>query len=122
MSRSSPPTEIFRERLLAARKMRVLSQSELAEKAGLQPAAVSHFETGARKPSFDNLRNLAEALQVTTDYLIGRTPDPETVWKPDDPLYRHVEQLSDADREHAAEYLELLVKRAEKKERVRRRE
>ena len=117
MTRSSPPSEIFPDRMLTARKLRGLSQSELAQKTGLQPAAVSHFETGARKPSFDNLRRLAEALDVTTDFLIGRTPDPETVWKPDDPLYRHVEQLSDADREHAAEYLELLVKRAERKDR-----
>ena len=40
-----------------------------------QASAISHFETGTRKPSFDNLRRLADALDVTTDYLLGRVKD-----------------------------------------------
>ena len=55
-----------------AREMRGLSQAELGKKAQLQPTAISHFETGGRAPSFDNLRRLADALNVSTDYL---TPD-----------------------------------------------
>ena len=65
-------SELFPDRLRAARQLRAFSQSELADKAGLQPSAVSHFETGRRAPSFDNLKALSDALQVTTDYLLGR--------------------------------------------------
>lgn len=115
MPRSRPKSEVFPERLCTARNHLDWSQADLAERAGLQAAAISHFETGARKPSFDNLRRLSDALDVTTDYLIGRTDDPQIVWKPDDPLYRHAEQLNDADRELAREYLELLAKRSAKK-------
>jgi transcriptional regulator with XRE-family HTH domain len=39
---------------------------------------VSHFESGSRKPSFDNLKRLAGALNVTTDYLLGRSDTPDT--------------------------------------------
>ena len=117
MPRSSPASESFPERLFNARDRADWSQAELAQRTGLQPAAISHFETGARKPSFENLRRLSEALEVTTDYLIGRSDDPNIIWKPDDPLFRHAEQLIDADREHAREYLELLVKRSRKKRR-----
>ena len=46
---------------------------ELAERTGFHPSAVPHFETGQRAPSFDNLKRLADALDVTTDYLLGRT-------------------------------------------------
>ncbi|MDA3832073.1 MAG: helix-turn-helix transcriptional regulator [Spirochaetales bacterium] len=70
-------SSIFQQRLVAARKLRDLNQEKLANRAGLQPAAVSHFETGVRKPSFDNLKKLAQALEVTTDYLLGKADDPE---------------------------------------------
>ncbi len=49
-----------------------LNQTELAHKTSLQPSAISHFESGSRKPSFDNLIKLADALEVTTDYLLDR--------------------------------------------------
>jgi transcriptional regulator with XRE-family HTH domain len=63
----------FSKRLSAARHMRGLSQSDLASKAGLQQVAISFFETGRRSPSLGNLKRLADALEVTTDYLMGRS-------------------------------------------------
>lgn len=70
MSRDA--SQIFGEKLREAREAKKLSQSDLAERTGLQPSAISHFETGRRSPSFDNLKRLADALQVSTDYLLGR--------------------------------------------------
>ncbi len=54
------------------RQEKNLNQTELAQKTSLQPSAISHFESGSRKPSFDNLIKLADALEVTTDYLLDR--------------------------------------------------
>ncbi len=54
------------------RQEKNLNQTELAQKTSLQPSAISHFEAGSRKPSFDNLIKLADALEVTTDYLLDR--------------------------------------------------
>lgn len=108
--------ELFPERLRAAREGRKLSQSELAQRAGLQPSAVSHFEAGRRAPSFDNLKRLANALDVTTDYLLGRTdedgaPSRDSVGPTADRLFRHAREITLEDLETLADFAEVLAKR-----------
>lgn len=71
-----PRPSLFGDRLLAAREKRAMSQSELAVKTRLSPAVISHFETGVRQfPSADTLVKLTDALQVSSDYLLGRVED-----------------------------------------------
>lgn len=65
-------SEEFRIRLRKSRESRGMSQGDLSKKTGQQPAAISHFETGQRMPSFANLRKLSDALNVSIDYLLGR--------------------------------------------------
>jgi transcriptional regulator with XRE-family HTH domain len=112
---STRPTEIFGERLRTAREFRELSQGELAKRAGFQASAVSHFETGTRKPSFDNLKRLADALRVTTDYLLGRTDDIQGSTTSADQLHRYYSGLSSEYQEMADEFIEMLAKKAESK-------
>jgi transcriptional regulator with XRE-family HTH domain len=88
---------IFSERLRAARELRKLSQGDLATKTGFQPSAISHFETGNRSPSFDSLKRLADALSVTTDYLLGRTDQTALAGPTAGRLFRHAEQFSEDD-------------------------
>lgn len=114
MIKKATPSEIFKDRLKAARELRKLKQSEVAERAKLPPSSIAHFEAGARKPSFDTLRRLANALEVTTDYLLGRVDDPGLA-EAGDPLYRDMGKLTDRDREIAKEFLEMLAKKAETK-------
>nr|WP_281720200.1 helix-turn-helix transcriptional regulator [Nitrosomonas nitrosa] len=69
---SASSTEIvFAARLREARESRGWSQAELAQRAEMQPSAIAHFEASRRKPSFDNVRRLAKALEVSADYLMG---------------------------------------------------
>lgn len=111
MSKSTPSAENFRRRLVQARQMRKLSQEGLAKRAGLQASAVSHFETGSRKPSFDNLRRLADALDITTDYLLGRVSDSQA-FAGGQRLHRHLHQLSSHDLEIAEGFLDFLAQQA----------
>ena len=111
MSPDAKPSDLFAERIKVVRLLREWTQAELAARAGLPPTSIAHFEAGSRKPSFDNLRRLATALEVTTDYLLGRSDDP-SISQSDDPLYRHASQLTGADRELAADFLELLAARS----------
>lgn len=114
MSGSTPPSAAFPARLRSAREYRGLSQGELAEKAGLQPSAISHFETGARKPSFDNLRLLADTLDVTTDYLLGRVSEMKDLAGADT-LHRHYNSLQDADRKFADDLITHLASKGSKR-------
>ncbi len=115
MSESTKPTAIFKIRLRTAREFRELSQGELASRAGLQASAVSHFETGTRKPSFDNLKRLADALRVTTDYLIGRTDEMEGSATSADQLHRHYSGLSAEYQEMADDFIEMLASKKKPK-------
>lgn len=120
MDQSTPPSHNFPERLRAARELRELNQGQLAHRAKFQASAVSHFETGARKPSFDNLKRLADALDVTTDYLLGRVDDPAGL-SGAERLHRHLEQLSGSDRKTAEDMIEMLAKRAQERNQQDRR-
>jgi len=106
----SQPIDIFKERLKAARTLRGMNQAELAAKAGLPAASVSHFESGPRKPSFDNLKSLASALDVTTDYLLGRSDTPDASAETVGRLHRDLHKLSNDDLKLATDFVELLVK------------
>lgn len=101
-------SENFAKRLKNIREdEKKLSQAELAEKAGLQTAAISHFETGQRKPSFENLKRLANALNVSIDYLVGREiKDSGDIAEK---IFRNFEKLSTNDQQKIQEFTEFLA-------------
>lgn len=55
------------------RKRRRLTQEQLGKLVGMTSAHIGHFEIGSRKPSYQNLSRLADALKVSVDELMGRT-------------------------------------------------
>ncbi|PGZ24379.1 hypothetical protein COE50_28600 [Bacillus anthracis] len=65
-------------RLKEARKNKKWTQEELAKKVGTKKATISNYENEYSTPSNHMLMNLADALDVTSDYLIGRTDSPQT--------------------------------------------
>jgi transcriptional regulator with XRE-family HTH domain len=91
-----------------------MNQADLAKAADLQASAISHFETGSRAPSFDNLKKLADALKVTTDYLIGRSEEPTLSSETAGRLFRHAEKLSSADLEMLEQMAQTLANRSKK--------
>ncbi|WP_061945124.1 helix-turn-helix domain-containing protein [Collimonas pratensis] len=104
---------IFAERLRYARdQLRGWTQARLGEETGLPSTSISHFENpeSTRKPSFENLRRLAMALDVTTDYLLGRSEDPMGA-SINDQLYKNVQMLTEADRQFALSMIQNLANR-----------
>ena len=60
------------ENIRLMRESRGLSQSELAEKIGLQKQNVSAYERGVKVPTVEKLVAIADTLQCSTDKLLGR--------------------------------------------------
>jgi transcriptional regulator with XRE-family HTH domain len=107
MSDDETTENIFGRRLRAARNERGLEQQQLAERAGLPPSSISHFEKGARKPSFDNLRNLAKSLDVTTEYLLGRVDTMDRV-EGAQRLHRHLGNLTESEVKTVEGFIQML--------------
>jgi len=105
---SSSEDRKFGQRLRQARESKGYSQGELAVLAGMQPSAISHFEADRRSPSFDNLRRLADALSVTTDFLLGRVSEPSASGPEAARLYRSAKTISKGDLETLARFAEYL--------------
>ena len=75
VNQTSPPTHridtmTFADRLTDTRKQRQLTQAALAERANIHVTQIRRYEAGNSAPTLDALRNLAIALNVTTDSLI----------------------------------------------------
>lgn len=80
---------IFGKRLRAMREEREITQEELGSKAQISAVMVSHFETGRRQsPSIENLIKLANAMEVSADYLLGRTDDKNPTASPLEAVFR----------------------------------
>jgi transcriptional regulator with XRE-family HTH domain len=109
----------FPDRLREARERLGLSQTELAERSGLQPSAVSHFETGKRAPSFENLKRLSDALAVSVDYLLGRGEEPKGSGPMVEQLFRDFNRMSAADQESIAKFATMLAEKNEGAKRKR---
>ena len=100
----------FDKRLGELRKTKNFSQGQLAEKAGIHANILGRYERGEAKPSIDIALKLAETLEVSLDYLVGK----------DDMLMDQgiiskvlmIQKLPEKDREHILFTLEAMLRDA----------
>lgn len=63
------------DRIRALRKQRGLTQVQLSQRSGVSQSNVSQYERFI-EPSASALSKIADALDTTVDYLVGRTDNP----------------------------------------------
>lgn len=68
---------MFNERLKISRKSANKTQKEVAEYLGIAERAYQNYEYGNREPNLDTLKKLADFFNVSVDYLMCRTDNPE---------------------------------------------
>lgn len=61
------------ERISELRKDRRFKQKDISKILNVAVSTVSNYETGSHEPDLTNLCKLADVLNVSTDYLLGRT-------------------------------------------------
>jgi transcriptional regulator with XRE-family HTH domain len=59
------------EKLKATRTRRLLTQDELAERAGVSQSTIANIERDNAEPQFRTIRKLAKALDVDPTELLG---------------------------------------------------
>jgi transcriptional regulator with XRE-family HTH domain len=63
----------FGKRLTEVRKDKKMSQDEVGKLVGVHGAVIGRYERDEVKPSIEMATQLAEALEVSLDYLVGST-------------------------------------------------
>lgn len=69
--------EILAKRLIELRELDRMTQQELADKIGITRQSLSLYEKAERTINIDVLLNIANVLNVSTDYLLGQSNDIE---------------------------------------------
>lgn len=65
------------ERLKSLRKAKKYTQRQVAEGIGMREPHYQRYEYGDRTPRLEQLIALADFYEVSLDYLVGRSDDPE---------------------------------------------
>jgi len=112
----------FKVRLKEERTRKKLSQNELANTIGVHVTNISRYERGENRPTTDVLKKLADALDVTTDYLMnGSTADLASESISDKELlslFKRVNMLSTDKKKVVKEFLGAFVLQADLKEKL----
>lgn len=64
--------EVFAERLQRLRERRQISRRVMSELCGLYHDAIRRYERRESIPNAEELEAIADFLEVSTDYLLGR--------------------------------------------------
>ena len=64
---------ILHKKLRALREERGMEQKDVARALGVNPSAVTRWESGEKRPELNNLVRLADLFGVSVDYILGRT-------------------------------------------------
>ncbi|MRG86969.1 helix-turn-helix domain-containing protein [Salinibacillus xinjiangensis] len=58
------------------REKKRITQKELAERVNKSPQVISNWERSYTDPDYEDVSKLAEALECTADYLLGKSESP----------------------------------------------
>ena len=63
---------VFAERLRMIRRVRDVTQAQLAESIGVTDRACRRYESGENEPTLSVIQKIADFFDVSVDYLMGR--------------------------------------------------
>ena len=100
----------FDKQLSELRKAKKFSQEELAKLAGVHTNVLGRYERGEAKPSIEIAVKLAEALEVSLDFLVGKSDLQIDKGIADKILT--IQKLPEQDREHILFTLDAMLRDA----------
>ena len=106
----------FGKRLAQLRKDAGYTQKELADEIGATRRVIAYYETESEHPPANLLVDLAKALNVSTDELLGIKPTKQKVTKTDNRLQRRfqqIEKLPAKERRQLVQVIDTFLKAAQ---------
>lgn len=104
----------FGQKVAFCRKEKKMSQAELGKLSGINGDIIGKYERDEMKPSIETAKKLADALEVSLDYLVGdrdlKVLDKKTLQRLED-----IAKLPEADRQNIFYTLDNLIKAAKLK-------
>lgn len=98
-------------RIRSARKHRNMSAEMLAEQLGIATESLLHIECGSRKPSLNTMYNISEILDVSMDFLAGRSDRPESIISQEEIESEDLTSVQAAALKSAAQALMPIIKK-----------
>ena len=92
-------------RLKNLRQSLGLNQADVARALGMKGAAISKYETGRSIPDAETLKKIANYFNVSSDYLLGISGEPN-LKDLSDPLIQRITSLPDNAKERLIGYLD----------------
>jgi len=96
------------EHIMVIRKQKGFSQGELGKRIGTSGDIIGRYERGVITPSIEVIIKIADELQVSIDYLVGKTTlqlDRSTLNRIED-----IGQLPDTEKAHVFKVLDALLR------------
>lgn len=104
----------FGQKVAFCRKEKKMSQAELGKLSGINGDIIGKYERDEMKPSIETAKKLADALEVSLDYLVGdrdlKVLDKKTLQRLED-----IAKLPEADKQNIFYTLDNLIKAAKLK-------
>jgi transcriptional regulator with XRE-family HTH domain len=104
--------EGFGQRLAEIRKSRGMTQAELGDAVGVSNRVIAYYELESTQPPGAMLVDLARALRVTTDELLGASPVRERVRPKTARLMKRLQRVADlppTDQKAVLKFIDALV-------------
>lgn len=101
----------FGEHITTLRKRRELSQADLGKAVGTSGDLIGKYERDEVKPSVEVAIKIADALEVSLDFLVGKTTlelDKKTLKRLQD-----IHKLNEQDKQHILSTIDALLRDAQ---------
>lgn len=98
----------FGDNMMLIRKKKGLSQADLGKLIGTSGDVIGRYERGDIKPSIEVVQKIADALEVSIDYLVGKTSillDKQTLDR-----IENIAQLPEEKRSYVFELIDMCLR------------
>jgi len=98
------------EKITKLKKLKKLSQADLATATGISKDAISKYERGDANPSVEYAKRIAEALNVSLDYLVSDDDQQEVMDKETMNRIKAIQKMPEQEKDKIFSVVDALIR------------